>query len=84
MKNRRDLQLFKTLAFMHHIAKTHEDISHPHSIKLLNNFQGYTKSTLKKLEEENYISLSGLNWSLTQKGFEKASNLYNQNTKDDA
>ncbi len=32
---------------MHHIAETHEDISHPHAIKLLNNFQGYTKTHFK-------------------------------------
>ena len=83
MKNRRDLELYKTLAFMHHIAETHEDISHPHSIKLLNNFQGFTRKTLQELEEKNYITISGLNWSLTPEGFEKASNLYNQNFKDE-
>src|SRR5690606_13562211 len=47
--NRRDLELQKTLAFMYHIAKTHENISHPHTIKILNNFQGYTRKTLQKL-----------------------------------
>jgi manganese/zinc/iron transport system permease protein len=83
MKNRRDLQLYKTLAFMHHIAETHENTSHPHSVKLLNNFQGFTRNSLKELEEKNYITLSGTNWSLTKTGFEKASNLYNQNSKDD-
>ena len=83
MKNRRDLELYKTLAFMHHIAETHEDISHPHSIKLLNNFQGFTRKTLQELEEKNYITISGLNWSLTPEGFKKASNLYNQNFKDE-
>ena len=80
MKNRRDLQLHKTLAFMHQIAETHEDISHPHSVKLLNNFQGFTRKTLQKLEERNYVKLSGANWSLTQEGFTTASNLYNQQT----
>jgi len=55
-KNRNDLQLFKTLAFMQNIAKTHEDISHPHAIKILNNFQGYTKRSLKKLESREYIT----------------------------
>ena len=82
MKNRRDLKLYKTLAFMHHIAETHENTSHPHSIKLLNNFQGFTRNSLKELEEKNYITLSGTNWSLTKTGFEKASNLYSQNFKD--
>ncbi|MBO6605488.1 metal ABC transporter permease [Psychroserpens sp.] len=80
IKNRRDLQLHKTLAFMYHIAETHEDISHPHEIKILNNFQGYTKGTLKKLVEKDYVILKGSTWSLTQKGFKSASNLYNQLT----
>ncbi len=78
IKNRRDLQLHKTLAFMYHIAETHEDISHPHAIKILNNFQGYTKSTLQKLVDKNYVFLEGTTWSLTPEGFKTASNLYNQ------
>ena len=81
IKNRRDLELHKTLAFMHGIAKTHENISHPHAIKILNNFQGYTKSTLKKLVDKNYVTLHGNLWSLTEKGFNTATNLYNQLTK---
>ncbi len=80
IKNRRDLQLHKTLAFMYHIAETHEDISHPHEIRILNNFQGYTKGTLKKLVEKDFVTLKGTTWSLTQKGFKSASNLYNQLT----
>ena len=77
-QNRNDLKLHKTLSFMYDIAKTHDDISHPHAIKILNNFQGYTKKSLHKLEEENLIRLSGSNWSLTEEGFFKAKNLYNQ------
>jgi manganese/zinc/iron transport system permease protein len=83
MKNRRDLELHKTLAFMYGIAETHENISHPHTIKLLNHFQGFTKKTLKELEEKNYIKISGTEWSLTQEGFDTASNLYNQQSKND-
>jgi len=78
IKNRRDLQLHKTLAFMYHIAETHDDIAHPHTTKILNNFQGYTKSTLQKLVRKNYVKLEGSNWSLTEEGFKTASNLYNQ------
>ena len=63
---------------MHDIAKTHEDISHPHAIRLLNNFQGFTKGTLQKLVKKDYITLEGNMWSLTNDGFEVASNLYNQ------
>lgn len=83
IRNRRDLELHKTLAFMHTIAKTHENISHPHAIKILNNFQGFTKSTLKKLEDKHYVTLDGNMWSLTEEGFDKAANLYNKNNPDE-
>lgn len=78
IKNRRDIQLHKTLAFMYNIAETHEDITHPHTIKILNNFQGYTKGTLQKLVDKHYVTLSEGNWSLTKEGFKTAANLYNQ------
>ena len=81
IKNRRDLQLHKTLAFMYNIAETHEDISHPHAIRILNNFQGYTKGTLQKLVEKDYVQLNGNLWSLTDLGFKTAANLYNQQTR---
>lgn len=82
IKNRRDLKLHKTLAFMYNIAETHEDISHPHTIKILNNFQGYTRKTLQKLVDKNYVKLDGNMWSLTEEGFKSASNLYNQQNND--
>ena len=82
IKNRRDLELHKTLAFMHHIAETHDDISHPHAIILLNNFQGYTRSTLQKLVEKNYVEIKGSMWSLTKIGFETAANLYTKKSTD--
>ncbi len=78
-KNRNDIKLHKTLAFMYDIAKSHENISHPHTIKILNNFQGYTKKSLYKLEQEGLIKIDGANWYLTEEGFYKAKNLYNQN-----
>lgn len=81
IKNRRDLELHKTLSFMYHIADTHDNISHPHTIKILNNFQGYAKSTLSKLENKGYVKLKGNMWSLTQLGYDTASNLYNQQSK---
>ena len=80
-KNRRDLQLHKTLSFMYNIAKNHENISHPHAIRILNNFQGFTKKSLKELEDHNYIKLQGNMWSMTETGYHKAANLYNQITK---
>lgn len=84
IKNRRDLELHKTLAFMYHIAETHDNISHPHAIKILNNFQGYTTKTLKELEHKHYVNIKGNMWNLTEEGFKVASNLYNQqNAKDE-
>ncbi|WP_136482469.1 metal ABC transporter permease [Cognatitamlana onchidii] len=83
IKNRRDLKLHKTLAFMFRIAETHENIAHPHSIKILNNFQGFTKGTLQQLVRKNYVKLEGSMWSLTDTGFKTATNLYNQQNKDD-
>ncbi len=77
-KNRKDLKLHKTLAFMYGIAETHENISHPHTIKILNNFHGFTKKTLQKLVDKNYVSINGNMWNLTNEGFKTASNLYNQ------
>lgn len=83
IKNRRDLELHKTLAFMFHIAETHDNISHPHTIKILNNFQGYTKGTLQKLVDKHYVTLKGKKWSLTEEGYKTASNLYNQQNNND-
>ncbi len=78
-KNRRDLKLQKTLQFMFDIAKMHNDISHPHAIKILNNFQGYTRGTLKELEEKEWVAVQGQKWSMTEKGYDAAANLYNTN-----
>ncbi|PKG52151.1 metal ABC transporter permease [Olleya sp. 1-3] len=83
IRNRRDLELHKTLAFMHNIAETHDNISHPHAVKLLNNFQGFTRKTLQKLVEKNYVTLDGNMWSLTEIGFTTAANLYTKQTTED-
>lgn len=82
-KNRKDLELMKALQLMHDIAKTHEDISHPHAIRILNDFQGYTKSSLKKLEHRGWIEIEGSNWAMTKKGFKTAAEMYNQQSEDD-
>lgn len=83
IKNRNDLELQKTLAFMYHIVEDHDDISHPHTIRMLNNFQGYSRKGLKKLVDKQYVEVEGKMWSMTQKGFRAAENLYNQNGKND-
>ena len=77
-KSRRDLKINKTLSFMYDIAKLHDNVSHPHSVKILNNFQGFSKKSLHELEKENYITIDGYNWMLTEHGYIKAKNLYNQ------
>lgn len=84
-QNRKDLSLNKTLQFMFQIVKTHKDISHPHTINILNNFQGFTKKTLKKLEDKKYIKVNGQMWSMTDEGYHFSANLYNQyqNEKND-
>ena len=83
IKNRRDLELHKTLAFMFEIAKGHENISHPHAIKILNNFHGFAKKSLGRLEEKDYITVNGQMWSLTPKGYHFATNMYNQQSSED-
>ncbi|WP_103864991.1 metal ABC transporter permease [Aquimarina sp. I32.4] len=82
-KNRNDLQLHKTLSFMYDIASTHEDISHPHAIKILNNFQGFTRKSLQKLEDKDYVKIQGNMWYMTESGYHTASNLYNQLIKEE-
>lgn len=82
-KNRKDVKLMKTLQFMYDIAKEHENISHPHAIRILNNFQGYAKSSLKKLEHEGWIDIEGQDWAMTPKGFKKAAEMYNQQLEND-
>ena len=82
-KNRRDLKLKKTLQLMYGIARTHEDFTHPHAIKILNDFQGFTKGTLKKMEEKQWITVNQQQWALTNKGFEEAKNLYFRNMTND-
>ena len=82
-KNRRNLELQKTLQFMYGIAQAHENISRPHAIKILNNFQGFTKKTLQKLEEKEWVTIKGQQWAITQKGYIEAKNLYNQQAKND-
>ena len=81
IKNRRDLHLKKTLQFMYGIAQTHENIDQPHTIRILNNFQGFTKKSLRKMEENQWILLNKQQWSLTLKGFAEAQNLFNQQTQ---
>ena len=83
IKNRNDLEFKKTLAFMYNIVEDHEDISHPHAIKILNNFQGYSRKGFKQLIEKNYVTVQADMWSLTNEGVKAARNLYNQNINND-
>ena len=83
IKNRNDLEFQKTLTFMYHIVEDHEDIYHPHAIKILNNFQGYSKKGLRQLVNKNYVTVHGEMWNLTPEGIAAATNMYNQNLNDD-
>ena len=83
-QNRRDLQLKKTLQLMYSIAKTHDNISHPHAVRILNNFQGFTKRSLQKMEEKQWITLQQQHWSSTERGFDAAENLFNQQDNDES
>lgn len=78
VKNRKELKLFKTLSLMYDIAQTHDDITHPHQIAILNNFQGYSVKALQELEEQKLIQLHGKSWNMTQEGYQKAGKLFNQ------
>jgi len=82
-QNRRDLKLMKTLQFMHEIARTHENIAHPHAIRILNDFQGFARKSLRKLEERKWITIEGQQWAMTKEGYYEAQNMFNQQRKDD-
>ncbi|MGO3689545.1 MAG: metal ABC transporter permease [Psychroflexus halocasei] len=77
-QNRKELNLKKTLTFMYRIVKDHDNISHPHAIKILNNFHGFTKKSLKQLEKQHFIQLKGNEWAMTEKGFHEAAKMYNE------
>jgi len=79
-KNRKALKVFKTLALMYDIAQTHDDISHPHNTMILNNFQGYSKSAMQELQDQKLIDVNGQMWSMTKEGYNKAAQLFNQQT----
>lgn len=74
-KNRKNMRLNKTLQQMLEIVESHEDYSHPHSIKLLNDLQGFRKKCLKELENHGLIKIRINNWSLTEEGYKKAKSL---------
>lgn len=78
-RNRKSLRLNQTLALMYQIAEQHQDFSVPHSVNILNNFHGYNRSSLKKLVNQGLIAVQGNQWRLTQKGFDTAKDMYNQN-----
>lgn len=77
-KNRKTLRYNKTLSLMYEIAHTHKDTGHPHSIKILNNFQGFNRRCLVKLQSEDFIQLQNDTWSLTTDGLKEAQRIYNE------
>lgn len=77
--NRRDLNEKKTLQFMYHVVKNHDNISHPHAIQILNGFQGFSKSSLKRMVVKDWIELKNNEWSLTELGYKEAEEMFNDN-----
>ncbi|MDT8413766.1 MAG: iron chelate uptake ABC transporter family permease subunit [Flavobacteriaceae bacterium] len=82
-KSRRAIKLNKALSLMYRIASKHENVLAPHGKRMLNDFKGYSNVIFKKLEQQGLINYRQNSWSLTEKGFEKAANLYNQLGKDE-
>lgn len=81
-QNRNNLGQMKTLQLMFNIAVKHKDFTHPHSIGILNNFRGFTKYSLNKMVEKEWIQISGNQWNLTESGFKEAKEMFHSNTKD--
>lgn len=81
LRNRRELIINKTLLLMYSIVKDHENIEHPHSQLLLNNFRGFTTSTLSVLEQKGWVKLQDKNWILTEEGFQYAKEIYQSTNK---
>ena len=79
-QNRNNLEQMKTLQLMFNVAVRHKDFTHPHSIGILNNFRGFTKSSLHKMVEKEWIQISGNQWNLTEKGFKEAKEMFHSNT----
>jgi manganese/zinc/iron transport system permease protein len=77
-RNRKDLRLNKTLALMYETVSEHEKFTHPHSVGILNNFQGFDRKCLRELESRNLIVLNNGTWSLTPEGYKQAENFYNE------
>lgn len=77
-KNRNNLESMKTLKLMFNIAKTHEDFTHPHSIGILNDFKGFSKASLKDMEDKHWIEVNGNQWHLTPKGFNYAQEMFHK------
>ena len=63
---------------MYELVLGHEDYAHPHSIKILNNFHGFNRKSLSRLESKRLIIVDDNNWTLTPKGFAKAREVFNQ------
>jgi manganese/zinc/iron transport system permease protein len=71
-RNRRSLELNKLLQGLYETCRTHEDISHKHSIHILKAIPGYHSKTLKALKEGGYINVFGHEWSITEFGVARA------------
>lgn len=82
-KNRNNMEIRKTLQWMYDIVGHHDNISHPHAIKILNDFRGFSRKSLRELEIRNWIKLDRDAWSLTEEGYNEARNMYLKNNKNE-
>ncbi len=81
IRNRKTLKVQNALMQMYKIARTHAQTSHPHHVKLLNSFQGYSSGAIKKLTKKGWVETSGKMWWLTEVGYSHAQKIF-ENQKD--
>lgn len=61
---------------MFETASAHPDFSHPHSVNILTNIQGFSKKRLREMESKGLITYDKNTWKLTPAGFETGNKMY--------
>ena len=75
-RNRKNLRINKILVLMFETASAHPDFSHPHSVNILTNIQGFSKKRLREMESKGLITYDKNTWKLTPAGFETGNKMY--------
>jgi manganese/zinc/iron transport system permease protein len=79
-RNRRKLRLEAVMGNLYTLAAQHENLEHPHSIKVLQamSLQTSVSGSLKALEERGWVrQVDEADWSLTQEGIAAAQEMPN-------